>query len=734
LKFQLLPPYCRQNGGRFSGINIMRLLKVLAGSTALLALAAGAAHAGTPDRCLDTYCHRLSLESLDGFFPADAANTAGGDSTSTVAKRYGAWGIDLSGMDTSVKPGDNFYDYVNGTATRNMVIPADKSSYGAFIQLRDLSEARAKAIVMDLAAKKGLAGDDAKISTLYNVMMNDTAADKLDIAPLNTKLKSIAAIRTKTQMAAYMGMTHKGFGSSLFGMSVGPDEKNPEMNVLSLGQSGLGLPDRDYYLQDKYADKLKKYEAYIADMLGKAGYAEPAKAAHDIVAFETEIAKVSWSRIDRRDPTKTYNPMKLVELNTAAPGFEWPAFFAAAGVAKASKVIVSENTAVPKIAKVFADTPLATLKAWETFRTIDEAAPYLSKRFVDAQWQFRSHELGGALAQQPRWKRAIGLVSGELGEALGRDYVATYFPPESKAKMVQLVADLRTALKARIQNLTWMSDATKQKALEKLSLYTVKIGYPDKWRDYTKLVIKPNDLTGDVEAGSVFEWNRSLAKIDKPVDKSEWGMTPQTVNAYYDPTMNEIVFPAAILQPPFFDPQADMAVNYGGIGGVIGHEITHGFDDEGRHYDGHGKLEDWWTEEDSKKFEAQADKYGKQYDAYEPVPGFHVQGKLTMGENIADLGGNLLGLDAYHLYLKGAESPVLDGFTGDQRVFMGFAQVWRSKYRDEAVKQQVAVDPHSPAVFRVIGPVRNIDAWYKAFNVQPGDKYYLAPEDRVRIW
>ncbi len=710
----------------------MRLLKVLAGSTALLAVATGAAHAA--DRCLDTYCHMQSLESLDGFVPADAATAAGDDAASTVAKRFGAWGIDLTGMDTSVKPGDSFYDYVNGTATKKIVIPADKTSYGSFIALRDLSEARSKAIMLGLAAKKDLKGDDVKIQALYNTMMDEETAEKLDVAPLTPKLNAIAAIKTKTQMAAYMGRSHMGFGSSIFGLGVGPDDKNPEINVVGMGQAGLGLPDRDYYLQGKYADKLKKYEAYVADMLGKSGYPDAVKAAHDVVAFETAIAKVSWSRIDRRDPTKTYNPMKLADLDTQAPGFEWNAFFTAAGVAKAKKIVISENTAMPAIAKIFADTPLETLKAWETYHTIDEAAPYLSKRFVDAAWQFHSHELGGALAQQPRWKRAISLVSGELGEALGRDYVAAYFPAESKAKMVQLVADLRTALKARIQNLTWMSDATKAKALEKLSLYTVKIGYPDKWKDYSKLTIKAGNLTGDVEAGSVFEWNRDLAKIDKPVDKSEWGMTPQTVNAYYNPTMNEIVFPAAILQPPFFDPQADPAVNYGGIGGVIGHEITHGFDDEGRHYDGHGKLEDWWTEEDSKKFEVQADKYGKQYDTYEPVPGFHVQGKLTMGENIADLGGNLLGLDAYHLSLKGAESPVLDGFTGDQRVFMGFAQVWQSKYRDEALKQQVATDPHSPAVFRTIGPVRNIDAWYKAFNVQPGDKYYLAPEDRVRIW
>ena len=711
----------------------MRLLKTLTMTTALTAVAlSGVAHAGT---CLDTYCHMKSLDSLDGIIPQDAAATAAGDdAASTVAKTYGTWGIDLTGMDTSVKPGDNFYDYVNGVATKNMVIPDDKTSYGSFIALRDLSEARSKAIVMDLAQKTDLKGDDLKISDAYKSMMDQASADKLDFDPIAAKLDAIAAIKTKTQMAAYMGKTSTGFGSAFFGMGVGSDAKNPTMNVLGIGQGGLGLPDRDYYLQDKYADKKTKYQAYVADMLSKTGYPDAVKAAADIVAMETAIADVSWSRIDRRDDTKTYNPTTLAAMPTLAPGFDWAAYFSAAGVSKAKKIVVSENTAFPKIAKIFADTPLETIKAWETFHTIDEAAPYLSQRFVDANWTFHAHDMAGAQAQQPRWKRAIGLVNGTLGEALGRDYVAAYFPPESKAKMVALVDDLRTALKARIENLTWMSDATKQKALLKLSQYTVKIGYPDKWRDYSKLIIKPDDLTGNVQRSSTFQWNRQLAKIDKPVDKSEWGMTPQTVNAYYDPTFNEIVFPAAILQPPFFDPNADMAVNYGGIGGVIGHEITHGFDDQGRHYDGTGLLTDWWTAEDAAKFDAEAKKYGAQYDTYEPVPGYHVQGGLTMGENIADLGGNLLGLDAYHLYLKGAEAPVLDGFTGDQRVFMGFAQVWRSKYRDAAIEQQVATDPHSPAVFRVIGPVRNIDAWYKAFNVQPGDKYYIAPEDRVRIW
>ncbi len=709
----------------------MRLLKTLTLTTALAGLAmTAAAHAGT---CLNDPCTMVSLDSIDALMAGQDA-AASDDTVSTVAPRFGAWGIDLSGMDTSVKPGDDFFEYVNGTAVKNIVIPDDKTSYGSFVALRDLSEARSKAIVTALASQTNLSGDDAKISAAYNSMMDEATADKLDFDPIAPQLDAIAAIKTKSQMAAYMGRTSSGFGSAFFGMGVGSDAKNPTFNVLSIGQSGLGLPDRDYYLQDKYADKKTKYQAYVADMLGKTGYPDAVKAAADIVAMETAIADASWSRIDRRDDTKTYNPTTLAGMPALAPGFDWAAYFNAAGVSKAKKIIVGENTAFPKIAKIFADTPLETIKAWETFRTIDEASPYLSQRFVDANWGLHARDMSGAQAQQPRWKRAIGLVNGELGEALGRDYVAQYFPPESKAKMVQLVADLRTALKARIENLTWMSDATKQKALLKLSQYTVKIGYPDKWRDYSKLTIKADDLVGNVKRSSVFEWNRQLVRIDKPVDKTEWGMTPQTVNAYYNPTFNEIVFPAAILQPPFFDPDADMAVNYGGIGGVIGHEITHGFDDQGRHYDGTGLLTDWWTADDADKFDAEAKKYGAQYDTYEPVPGYHVQGGLTMGENIADLGGNLLGLDAYHLYLAGKESPVLDGFTGDQRVFMGFAQVWRSKYRDDAIKLQVATDPHSPPQFRVIGPVRNIDAWYAAFNVQPGEKYYIAPEDRVRIW
>ncbi len=648
---------------------------------------------------------------------------------------YGAWGIDLSGMDRSVKPGDNFYRYVNGKTDARLVIPADRTSYGVNEALEELSENRTHAIIDDLAKKPGLTGDDAKIAMLYNAMMDEAAVEKLDAAPLRPRLAEIAAIKTRGQMAAYMGQTQGTFGSAFFGASIDADARNPKMNVLYLGQGGLGLPDRDYYLVASYADKLKAYEAYIARMLTLAGYPAPAANARAIVALETTIARVSWSRAQDRDPIKTYNPMSEAQVAALAPGFDWPSFFQAAGIAGASKAVVGEKSAFPKIAAIYAKTPPATLRAWEAFHVIDQSAPYLSKRFVDAGWAFHDHELEGADAQRPRWKRGVDLVEGTLGEALGRDYVALYFPPQSKAKMQEIVGNFRAALKARIENVAWMSDATKQKAVEKLNKMNTKIGYPDKWRDYARLEIAPGDLYGDVDRANRFAWDFELAKLDKPVDPLEWGMTPQTVNAYYDASRNEIVLPAAELQPPFFDPQADDAVNYGGIGAsTIGHEITHGFDDNGRHYDGDGKLVEWWTPADAKTFQAEADAYAKQFDAYEPLPGLHIKGDQTLGENIADLGGVLIALDAYHLSLKGAQAPVVDGFTGDQRLLISYAQSWEGKIRDETLKMLLVADVHSPYDYRVIGPMRNVDAWYTAFDVQPGDKYYLKPEDRVRIW
>ncbi|EGF92575.1 pepO [Asticcacaulis biprosthecium C19] len=703
----------------------MRLIKLLTLSTALAVVTTPAL---AVDKDLAAARGQRSLHGLETYF----AQGEGGTNL-TSAARYGTWGVDLDGMDTSVAPGDSFFRYANGKALDALEIPADKTSYGAAYKLIDLAEARSQAIIEGLAARSDLTGDDAKIAAMYRSMMDTQTVEARDAAPLAPLLASVRGIKTRSEMAAWMGRSSGTFGSSFFSAYVAADEKNPKINIVNMGQSGLGLPDRDYYLKDNFADKKAKYEIYVADMLRLIGYPNATQAAKDIVAMETKIAEVSWTRIERRDSTKMYNPFTRAELAAYAPGFDWAAYFKAAQLDKASKVVVGENTAFPKIAQVFAETPLETLKAWETFRVIDQAAPYLSARFVRTAWTFRSKELGGSQQQRPRWKRAISAVEGSLGEALGRTYVAQYFPPESKAKMQALVDDLLSAMKVRIDNLAWMSPTTKAKAQEKLSKFVVKIGYPDKWRDYSGLTIDAGDLYGNQERTSAFDWAFQVSKVDQPVDKLEWGLTPQTVNAYYSPTQNEIVFPAAILQPPFFDPEADPAVNYGGIGSVIGHEISHGFDDQGRNYDGDGVLTDWWTAEDSDKFTVQATKLGAQYDAYEPVAGHKVQGALTMGENLADLAGLLIALDAYRISLDGKDAPVLDGFTGDQRAFLAAAQVWRSKRREATMIQLLAVDPHSPDEFRAIGPARNIDAWYEAFKVVDG-KYYLKPEDRVRIW
>jgi putative endopeptidase len=464
------------------------------------------------------------------------------------------------------------------------------------------------------------------------------------------------------------------------------------------------------------------------------GWENPTGTAAAIVAFETRIAEAHWTPIQNRNRDETYNEYTIARLAAEAPGFPWQDYYNAVGVGDVPRLIVRQDTAMPLIAAIYAETPIEVIQAWQAFQTTDGAAERLSDRFANARWEFRSRDLNGQPMQRPRDKRGISFAEAMLGEAVGRQYVAEYFPAESKAKMEELVANLRIALGNRIRTYSWMSPETQAAAQEKLEKFTVKIGYPNKWRDYSALEIRPDDLFGNAERAGVFRWQYQLNRLNQPVDKDEWGMTPQTVNAYYNSTNNEIVFPAAILQPPFFDPDADPAVNYGGIGGVIGHEIGHGFDDQGSKSDGDGVLRNWWTPADKANFEALTARLGAQYDQFEPIPGFNVQGGLTMGENIGDAAGTAVGLEAYHLSLNGQPSPVLDGVTGDQRFFYGWAQVWQSKMRDDALRNQIATDPHSPAEFRVIGPLRNVDAWYEAFDVQPGDKYYLAPADRVRIW
>ena len=680
--------------------------------------------------CIDESCTVFELFQT----PAEGATVLGYQGIE--APRYGTWGFDLNGRDTSVRPGDSFMRYANGAALDRLQIPSDRTSYGSFNLLRELSDNRVKVMIDALVARTDLVpgSDEQKIADAYRSYMDEGRLEALDAQPLQPYLAAIRAANTHQAMAVYMGQTQGRVGGSIFGTGISIDQKAPTRYVVSTGQSGLGLPNRDYYLEARWAEKKALYITYVGRMLAMAGWERPFTTAAEVVEFETRIAEAHWTPIQNRNRDETYNEYTIAQLASEAPGFAWQAYYNAVGVGQVPRLIVRQDTAMPKIAAIYRETPIATLQAWQAFHTVDDAAGRLSRRFVDAQWEFRSRDLNGQPMQRPRDKRGISFAEGMLGEAVGRQYVAEYFPAESKAQMEELVANLRIALGNRIRNYTWMSAETQAAAQEKLEKFTVKIGYPDRWRDYTALEIRPDDLFGNGERAGLFQWQYQLNRLNQPVDKDEWGMTPQTVNAYYNSANNEIVFPAAILQPPFFDPNGDPAVNYGGIGGVIGHEIGHGFDDQGSKSDGDGVLRNWWTPADKANFEALTARLGAQYDQFEPLPGFPVQGGLTMGENIGDAAGVAVGLEAYHLSLNGRPAPVLDGTTGDQRFFFGWAQVWQSKYREDALRNQIATDSHSPAEFRVIGPVRNVDAWYEAFDVQPGDKYYLAPEDRVRIW
>jgi putative endopeptidase len=687
------------------------LRKILFAATALVALALGA----------------------DAMF-AQTRTAEGNDAVSLAPPKYGTWGFDATGIDVSVKPGDDFFRYANGKWADRTEIPSDRARYGNFDALAELSENRLHAILEDAVARKINDPDTSKVAAAYASFMDEALADQLDAKPIERELAEIRAVTTKDQMTALMGKANSSGVVSIFPMFISIDAKTPTRYAVMTDTGGLGLPDRDYYLQPAFATQKAKYQEYVARLLGMIGWENPAESAQAIVDFETRLAQDTWTRAERRDRDKTYNPMTVAELNTATPGFAWNRYLAQSGVANVQRIVVTANTSFPKFATIYAEMPLDTLKAWQGFHVVDAAAPYLSKRFVDASFEFRNRTLAGQPEQRPRWKRAVAFVDGTIGESVGRVYVARYFPPDAKAKMDALVADIHTALEARIQRLDWMDAGTKARALEKLSKFTVKIGYPVKWRDYGQLTLSSGDLYGNYIRAAAYEWHRDAARLDKPVDKTEWGMTPQTVNAYYMATNNEVVFPAAILQPPFFDRDADPAINYGGIGGVIGHEISHGFDDQGRKSDGNGVLRDWWTADDAAKFKVQTVKLGAQYSGYEPIAGAHVNGDLTMGENIGDMGGVSLALDAYHASLRGRPAPVIEGLTGDQRVFLGWAQVWREKIRDEALRQRLVSDPHSPARYRVNGVIRNVDGWYSAFQIQPGDALYVAPGDRVRIW
>ncbi len=648
---------------------------------------------------------------------------------------FGKWGFDLSGRDTAVKPGDDFFLYANGTWLKNTAIPADKTGYGAFDMLFDVSEANVHDILETAAAKRGpTTTTEGKVGAAYRAFMDEAGIEARGAAPLKADFDAIRAVQDKAQMAALMGRGAKSYLSSIMGVGIGADSKDPNKYTVTIVQGGLGLPDRDYYLVESFAAKKKAYQAYMGRMLALAGWPDAEANAASIVALETRIAEVSWTRTDYRDPVKSYVPTTVAALVKDAPGFDWRAFLTAADLGAREEIVLGTSTSLPKIAAIYAQTPLDTLKAWEAFHTVDAAAPTLSKAFVQARFDFRSKELGGQPELAARWKRGVRTVNGQLGEAVGEVYVAKYFPPSSKAKMEALIGDLKSAFAKHIEGLTWMGPESKKEAMAKLARYDVQVGYPKKWRDYSGLEIRPDDAYGNGERSVAFEWDYQVKRLNSPVDKDEWELLPQTVNAYNEPVFNQVVFPAAILQPPFFNPKADPAINYGAIGGVIGHEMTHGFDNAGRRFDSYGRLRDWWTAEDSKKFDAKANALGAQYSAMEPLPGLHIKGDLTMGENIADLGGLTMALEAYHASLHGQPAPVIDGYTGDQRVFLGWAQVWREKLRDDALRQQVTSNEHSPPEARVNGVVRNIDAWYAAWGVKPTDKLYVVPDQRVRIW
>ena len=656
--------------------------------------------------------------------------------------QFGQFGVDLGAMDKSVKPGDNFFLYTNGDWLKTAVIPPDRSQTGSFQDLQILSETRMRAIIDDLEKKSyaQLSPDEKKLRDLYDAFEDTTAIEANGLKPVQKDLNYLAGLQTKDDVARAMAAIPLGT-ESIYDIGIGVDDKNPDNYSLNLNQSGLGLPDRDYYLSDDKAlvETRTQYRQYLADMMKLAGMDDADARADRILALETQIAKAQWSRADRRDEDKIYNPMKIADLKAMAPNFPWDAFLAETHVPLMTRngeryVIVAEKTAFAPLGDIFASVPVSTWRDYLTVHYLHHYSAYLPKRFDDRDFAFYGTVLGGRTQQLDRRTRGIHLLDAELGEALGKLYVARFFPPEAKAKADQLVNNLLKAYQTDVQTLAWMSPETRAKALEKIKQFTPKIGYPSHWRDYSAYTIARDDLIGDIQRGSVFEWNREVDRINRPVDRTEWGMTPPTINAYYNPSFNEIVFPAAILQAPFFDPNADDAVNYGGIGAVIGHEISHGFDDQGSKYNGKGVFQNWWTAQDRANFDAKTKEMVKQYDSYEPLPGLHVIGANTLGENIADNAGIAIALKAYHISLNGKPAPVIDGLTGDQRFYLSFGQIWRTKQRDSSLRTQTLSNEHSPSEFRVIGPTRNQDEWYAAFNVQPGDKYYLPPDQRVHLW
>jgi putative endopeptidase len=642
---------------------------------------------------------------------------------------FGTFGFDEAGMDRNVRPGDNFFNFANGTWTKNTPIPADRSNYGMFTLLDDLSRQRTQEILEE--ARKD---PNSKIGNAFASFLDEAAVEAKGLEPLRPWLNQIKGLSSKTGYAALAAEAERNGIQGPVGGFIGQDDKEPDEYAATLIQAGLGMPDRDYYLltDAKLVETRKAYLAHLTKMLTLAGEPNAAARAKAVFDFETRIAKVHWTRIDSRDATKTYNKLTVTELQKRAPGFNFATYLKAIGVNSGS-LIVAQPSAVTGIAAQVRAAPLAVLKDHLLLRSLDSFADYLPAAFVNENFAFYGTVLSGTPELEPRWKRGVDFVTNSMGEEVGKLYVSRFFPPETKAAADTLVKNVIAAMDRRIDKLDWMSAESKVKAHAKLAAFTPKIGYPDKWRDYSGLEIRPDDLLGNAIRARNFEHEYQVGKLGRDIYRWEWQMTPMEINAYANFGMVEIVFPAAILQPPFFDPHADPAVNYGGIGAVIGHELSHHFDDQGAKYNAEGRLSDWWTPQDVKNFEARTAQLAAQYDLYEPLPGMHVQGKLTLGENVADLAGLTVAIDAYHASLNGAEAPVIDGFTGDQRFYLGWAQVWRRNYREPNLRQRLLTDPHSPSEQRV-ATVRNLDPWYGAYSIAPGQTLYLTPEQRVRIW
>jgi predicted metalloendopeptidase len=682
------------------------------------------------------------LSALTLALLANAGHAAEGAAAKNTAIKKGqtlAAGVATEYIDPAVRPQDDFYEYLNGKWMKTVEIPADKSSWGSFAKLRDDTLPQLRGNIETAAAGNPAKGTDAqRIGDYYASFMDEAKLEQLGITPLNGELAKIAALKDKSELPALLAHLGKIGVNVPYDFGIHQDNKDSTKYVADIYQSGLGMPDRDYYLKAddaKLADAKAKYLTHVEKTLALAGDKNAAANAKAIVDFETELAKVQWTKVELRDPIKAYNKVPLADMGKVAPDYDWNGYLQATGIAgKTTYVIVSQPTYLKGFAEIANKTSLDTWKAYLTMHLIDAYASYLNKAFVDERFDFYGKTLSGVKEMEPRWKRGVGAIERSQGESLGKLYVAEYFPPERKARMEALVKNLLVAYKQSIDKLDWMSPATKKEAQAKLAKFTPKIGYPNKWKDYSALVVARDDLVGNVMRSRDVEYNRELNKLGKPIDRDEWGMTPQTINAYYNPEMNEIVFPAAILQPPFFDANADDAVNYGGIGAVIGHEISHGFDDQGAQYDGDGNLRDWWTAADHKNFEAKTKMLVNQYNQFEPIKGYHVNGELTLGENIADNSGLAIAYKAYKISLKGKKAPVIDGLTGEQRLYMGWAQVWRTKMREQQQIVQVKTDPHSPGQFRANGTLRNQPGFYDAFKVKQGDKMYLAPQERVIIW